>query len=80
LKYLDRLYSQDSQKSPDVVQQELRTIESILLTELNATFEQTKKVEMMIKKSVAHKNSKSLWKKGQSIMTYAASMTNAMRQ
>lgn len=39
LKYLDRLYSPDKQNRPEVVQQELRTIESILLTELHATFE-----------------------------------------
>ena len=49
LKYLDRLYSLEKTKSFEVVQQELRTIESILLTELNASFEQTKKIEQLIK-------------------------------
>jgi ribonuclease HI len=74
LKYLDRLYSTDQQNRLEVVQQELRTIESILLTELNATFEQTKKVEMLVKRYYAAKKSKSLWNKGQTIISYAAGM------
>lgn len=49
LKYLETLYSIDTGKKQEVTQQELRTIESILLTEMKATFEQQKKIELLIK-------------------------------
>ena len=54
LKYLETLYSVDTGTKQDVVQQELRTIEGILLTEMKATFEQTKKIELLIKQFSLH--------------------------
>ena len=49
LKYLETLYSLNTGKKQEQIWQELRTIESILLTEMKASFEQTKKIEQLIK-------------------------------
>ena len=62
LKYLETLYSLKTGKKQDQVQQELRTIESILLTQMKASFEQTKKIEDLIRIYVEH-NKKNFLKK-----------------
>ena len=54
LKYLETLYSLNTGKKQDQVQQELRTIEGILLTQMKASFEQTKKIEDLIRLWVDH--------------------------
>ena len=75
LKYLERLHSVDRDKRAEVARQELRTLESILLTELRASFEQQKHVERLVKRKEEHRKSKGLWKAGQNIFNYAAGMT-----
>jgi hypothetical protein len=46
-----------------------------LLTELKASFEQVKTIESLVKKKEEHRRNKGLWKKGSSILSYAAGMT-----
>ena len=49
LKYLETLYQPpNSGKKQEQIQSELRTIEQLLLTQLKASFEQTKRIEQMI--------------------------------
>jgi len=54
LKYLETLYSINTGKKQDQIQQELRTIEGILLTQMKASFEQTKKIEDLIRQFIVH--------------------------
>ena len=63
LKYLETLYSLTPRKKKDQVQKELRTIEGILLTRLKASFEQSKKIEELIRQYVEH-TKKNFLKKG----------------
>ena len=49
---------------------ELRTIENILLTQLKASFEQTKKIEMLIKQYCEHQKKNFLKKGTNSIFGY----------
>ena len=46
------------------MQKELRTIENILLTQLKATFEQTKKIEELIRQYSRHSKKNFLKKSG----------------
>lgn len=75
LKYLETLYSINTGKKQDQVQQELRTIEHILLTQMRASFEQTKKIEDLILISVEH-NKKNFLKKG---ATFFSSKKNSQK-
>lgn len=53
LKYLETLYALNhGSKNKDQVQSELRTMENLLLTQLKASFEQTKRIEEIIKQYV----------------------------
>lgn len=50
IKYLETLYMPPGAgKKPEQVQAELRTMEQLLLTQLKASFEQTRRVEELIK-------------------------------